>query len=343
MSAEKEILSLFDVKSDWLVDEICIWNIKEQLNKAVWNLGGPAKASKLINVKYSRLKEWHLGRKPIPLSKLNKLLFLIDETLKQELVNEINSKQLYLKCQYSNHTVKFPNELTPGLSYVVGLLLGDGYLAGDSSNKRGDWEISVFFDNIKHLAIYKSYLKEIFGLEIKTSKPPKNYYVAHFASKSVHWFLRSFFDLCNGYKADKITIPSRIIDTQNKALIAECIKGLFDSDGTVVVKNKKIKFASTSETIVNQLIFWLYKLGVNTRKSKWLKNNNCKMLFTASVHRKKDVARFAEIIGFNHPEKKKRLYKICDPSILQIAPLSSGQGVDAIKASCRREDIRLWT
>ena len=54
MPYENLDISLFDVKDDWLSDEICVWNIKEQVNKAVWDLDGPAKASKLMKIKKSR-------------------------------------------------------------------------------------------------------------------------------------------------------------------------------------------------------------------------------------------------------------------------------------------------
>jgi len=316
MNAGRERISLFDAKSDWLADEICIWNIKDEINKAVWSLGGPAKASELMNVKYSRLKEWHLGRKPIPFSKLNELLQLIDKNLKQELVEKIDSKQIYLKCQYSTHIIKFPNEITPELAYLIGLLLGDGYLAGNSINAKGNWGVSAFFDNKKHLEIYKKHFEELFGVKTKISIPQGNYFVSYFASKAIHWYLRTFFDLCNGYKAHKIKIPEKIAKTNNPLLIASCIRGLFDSDGTLVVKGREVKFSSTSETIVNQLIFWLQKMGIKANKYNWLKNEKSKMLFTATVGSKRGVVKFADLIDFNHPEKKKKLYKICDSIIL---------------------------
>jgi len=305
-------ISLFDVKGNWLSDKVCIWNIKEQVNKSVWKLGGPAKVSKLMGVKKSRLKEWHLGRKPIPLSKLNELLFLIDNNLRKDTVNEINSKQIYLKCQYSSHTVKFPENLTPELSYLIGLLLGDGSLAGNSLNKTGNWNVSVYFDEMNHLKIYKKILEDIFEVKVKIYVKNGACYCAYFASKAVHWFLRNFFDLHNGYKADKIEIPKRITETKNADLIASCIRGLFDSDGTVIVKRKVVSFSSTSEKIVNQVIFWLGKFGIATKKYKWLKSKKYKMLFTAKIGSKSNILRFSQAIGFSHPEKKKKLYKICE-------------------------------
>jgi len=305
-------LNIFDVKSGWLSDQICIWNIKEQVNKAVWVLGGPAKTSKLMNVKKSRLKEWHLGRKPIPLSKLNELLCLINENLKQETIKEINSKQIYLKCQYSNHIVKFPDKLTPKSSYVIGLLLGDGSLAGNSLNKTGNWSVSVYFDNKNHLKIYKSIIEDIFEVKVKTYVQKGTCYCAYFASKAVHWFLRSFFDLHNGYKADKIEIPEIITETKNLDLIASCLRGLFDSDGTVLVKKRAVSFSSTSEKVVDQVIFWLCEFGIVSKKSKWLKDKKYKMLFTARITGKNNISKFSEVIGFSHSDKKKRLFKICE-------------------------------
>ncbi len=265
-----------------------------------------------MDVKRSRLKEWHLGRKPIPLSKLNELLFLIDNNLRQDVIKEINSKQIYLKCQYSSHTIKFPDNLTPELSYLIGLLLGDGSLAGNSLNKTGNWGVSVYFDKMNHLKIYKKILEDIFEVKVKTYVQKETCYCAYFASKAAHWFLKGFFDLHNGYKADKIEIPKIIIETKNADLIAFCIRGLFDSDGTVIVKKKVVSFSSTSEKVVDQVIFWLKKFDIDAKKYKWLKSKKYKMLFTASIRRKSNIVRFSQTIGFCHPEKKKKLYKICE-------------------------------
>ncbi len=310
--AERVELSIFDINSDWLADEIYISNIKEEVNNVVWSLGGPAKASKLMNLKYSRLKEWHLGRKPIPLSKLNELLGLIDKNLKQEIITLIDSKQIYLKSRYSYHTIKFPRKITSELAYLIGLLLGDGHLAGDSSNSKGNWNISVFFDHKGHLSIYEHHVMQIFGIKNKIYLPPENYYTSYFASKAVHWFLRSYFDLHNGYKCDKIKIPTRIIDTNNSDLISSCIRGLFDSDGTVIPKKKIVKFASTSEEIADQVLYELSVLGIDSKKSEWLKAKKYKMLFTIGIRGKNNLLRFAEVINFSHPEKRKKLYKLCE-------------------------------
>ena len=304
-------ISLFDVKSDWLLDEVCVWNIKEQVNKVILELGGPAKASKLMDIKKSCLKEWHLGRNPISLSKLNELLLLIDGNLKQEIIKEIDSKQIYLKCQYSNHIIKFPANLTSELSHVIGLLLGDGSLAGNILNKTGNWNISVYFDETNHLEIYKKIIEDIFEVKVKTYVQKETCYCAYFASKAVHWFLRSFFGLHNGYKADKIEIPERILETKNSNLIASCLRGLFDSDGTVIVNRKAVSFSSTSEKVVNQVFFWLKKFGINSKKHQWLKDKKYKMLFTVRVYGISNILKFSELVGFSHPEKKKRLFKIC--------------------------------
>jgi len=320
MFLNKSNLSLFDAKSDWLENEICIWSIGEEVNNIVWNLGGPAKAAKLMNVKYSRLKEWHLGRRPIPLSKLKQLLSLINTDLKQEIVKEIDSKQVYLKCQYSPHTVKFPNKLTGELAYSIGLLLGDGSLRGKNSNSRGNWSISAYFDDFQHLEIYKNHMEKIFEVKTKTYLPKGNYYISHFASKAIQWFLINFFDFSSGYKCDKIKIPERICNSENPSHITSCIKGLFDSDGTVIVTNKRVSFSSTSEIIVDQVIFWLSEFEIHAKKDKWLKNEKYKMLFTARINGTKNLENFKNSIGFKHPEKRKKIYKITEPPILQIAP-----------------------
>lgn len=296
-------LNIFDIKETLLPEKICLFDIRKEVNEIVWHLGGPAKASKVIGVKYSRLKEWNF-RKPIPILFLKKLINETEYSFALEIKEKINSKNLVLRLR-SKHWIKLPKKVTPELCYLIGILLGDGHMAGDSCNDRGNWIISVYFDAFEHLKIYSDLINSIFGCEVKIYNPPENCFAAEFGSRAVHWFLRSFFKLKNGAKCDLIEIPEIILATKNAGLISSCIKGLFDSDGTIT-KNT-VKYASTSEKIVDQVINFLNSNGINTSKEMWLKNERYKPLYTARIRSKQDIFRFSELIGFDHPEKRKKL------------------------------------
>src|SRR3989338_4971605 len=303
-------IDIFSVKNNWLSDSISISDIQAEVNELVWNLGGPAKASKLINCNYSTLHDWHLGRAPIPLLQLKKLLEKASKSFAFQIKNKIRKKELFLKVQKSYHnSVKFPKYLTPELAYIIGVILGDGHLHNNKGNKRGNWLIGVYFDNMSHLKIYSDFVKGIFNINPKTSKiKDKRNYSSYFCSKAIHWYLRTFFELPNGNKSARIEIPKLILNS-NKEICGSFLSGLFDSDGTIAKsgKRKYLKFASASKKIIDQVYSQLKDFGITCYKHHWLKNEKYKMLFDVSVYDPQSILKFNKEISFKHPLKKQKL------------------------------------
>ncbi|MBI2597634.1 MAG: hypothetical protein HYW50_00375 [Candidatus Diapherotrites archaeon] len=185
--------SIFDTKSGWLNDGIYVHGLNKEIKEIITELGGPIKVSKLLNIKYTQLKEWPIGRKPISLEKLLELINLLDNENQVKVRQNINSADISLSARYSWRLVKFPKILSEDLAYVVGLVLGDGTLAGDKSNKKGNWVIGVFFDNKKHRDLYDVLIHKEFGVTSKHYQKNETCFTSYFCSKAVHWFLRSYF------------------------------------------------------------------------------------------------------------------------------------------------------
>lgn len=288
--------------------DIYISGIQPEINELVWKLGGPAKASLMLGVKYSRLKEWHLGRNPISFNQLEKILALFDSQVQEEFKERILSKGLLASCRYSQNVVAFPKQMSADLAYAIGLILGDGSLTGDSSNKKGNWTISVFFDNSSHLGIYQEIILHELGVKTKIYGQKRNCLACCFCSKPFHWFFRAIFGIKNGYKSNVIEIPEIILNSNNNELIIACLQGLFDSDGTVIAKGRKVvKFSSTSEKIARQVSELLFSFGIRNSVDKWLKNERFKMLYTVRIQSAQAILTFANIISFRHPLKLQKL------------------------------------
>ncbi|MCR4368386.1 MAG: hypothetical protein NUV67_00595 [archaeon] len=279
--------------------------MRTEIREMLVHLGGPAKACQLLGVSYVALKEWPHGRKPISLEKLDKLIGFCTAPFQDEIKSKIDSREVLLSCRYSPHKIKFPKIITPDLAYLLGLFLGDGTFAGDSSNERGNWTIGVFFDNRNHQALYDSILLEIFGIKAKHYDSKKNCFVSYFASKALHWFLRSYFEVCNGYKANKIIAPSLIFVSNNWELVAPFLQGLFDSDGTIT-KKREVKYATTSKRMSGQVKELLDGHDFKTGLDVWLKNERFLPLYTVRLRGKDSVKKFAEEINFRHCIKKAR-------------------------------------
>lgn len=302
-------LSIFAKESFPISDEIYLSGIKDELKEIVLFFDGLNKFCQFFKLKYSRVKEWVSGRKPIPLSELKRVLSFLPKKTVKRLRFQIDSKDFILSCRYSPQKILFPEIVSLELAYLVGLVLGDGSLRGESLNKSGNWGVLVFFDNLEHSNYYSKIVFGLFGIKTKTFFKD-GCYCNYFHSKVVHWFLRNFFEIKNGLKCDKIIIPQIIANSNNKQLISACLMGLFDSDGTVVVSNKNAKFASTSRQIVEQTQYFLKIFGIKSKFSVWNKNEKSKPLYTVAISGKEDILRFACTIGFKHPVKSEKLGQI---------------------------------
>lgn len=305
-------LSIFETKDDWLLNKIFVHNIQSEVAEIVNELGGVAKGRKLPEINYTSLN-YNMHKRSISIYNLKYLLSFLDEDFRNYIMAKIDSKQLILGANRSPLRIKFPSKIDERLCYIIGLLLGDGSLAGNSLNNRGNWKVIAFFDNEEHSFKYDSMIEDIFGIKIHRYFKRGCHYV-HFASKVVHWYLRSFFSFHNGYKDDKIVIPERILQTKNNCLINACAKGLFDSDGCVVPSNREVKFASTSKKIVEQMFEYISENNITCRKYEWLKDPKYKMLYSVVIKGVKGLTEFKELIDFDHPVKKEKLNKIISGS-----------------------------
>ena len=301
----KNKLSIFNVDSDWLKDEVYVHGVREEIREILFHLEGPSKACKLLGVPYTALKEWPNGRKPISIKKLNKLIGFCDASFQEEIKSKIDSKDILLSCRYSSHKIKFPNLITSDLAYLLGLYLGDGTFAGDSSNGKGNWTIGAFFDNRKHQALCNLLILKVFGINAKQYDSKKNCFKSYFGSKVLHWFFRSYFEICNGYKCNKIFGSDLILNSDNR-IVSSFLQGLFDSDGTITNKNI-VKYASTSKLMVEQVKDALLKFGIDSRFYMWVKAEKYLPLYTVELMSRNSVLKFAECINFRHPAKHVRL------------------------------------
>jgi len=289
--------------------EIYLHGISQEIKEILSFFGGVYKTSKFFQLKSNKVKEWASGRRPISVKDLKMILENLPTCHKDKIMSNILKKEIQLKVRRSPLSIRFPKKMTKELAYLVGLIIGDGHLAGTNSNKKGNWRVGAYFDNLEHLQIYQRAILQTFNYEPKFFIINNSYCECCFASKAVHWFLRTFFELKNGAKANIVEFPKRIL-TSNEQMLLSFISGLFDSDGTVVVKNRTVKYASTSQKIVQQLSIEMLKRGFNPKIYSWKKAPKYKTLYTLRLKRKHDLLKFAEEINLLHPLKRQKINAI---------------------------------
>jgi hypothetical protein len=178
--------------------------------------------------------------------------------------------------------------------------------------------LAIVFDNKEHCALFCGCFSEIFGIQPKVY-PIENYFEATVNSKVVHWFFNEFLKVKDGVKNDSICFPP-VMPTENNPIITALIRGLFDSDGTVIPSNKTVSFSSTSRKIVEEIYDKAMELGIIGSITCWVKKGGFKPLYTFRVFRK-SFLKFEELIGFWHPAKKQKLKRLCNTLLVGDSPV----------------------
>jgi len=199
-------------------------------------------------------------------------------------------------------------ELTPELSYIIGLIGGDGNL----SEKR----TTITDKNFEfHETVIRNKFKKTFVIipiisPMKTKKG-KITYRSRINSKTAHKIFSEEFHLqTNKNKTFSMRTPTEIMNAR-KEIFSEYIKGWMDAEGWVTTKKVKrknktymyprIAFNVSNENIRNELVLLLNNLGINP--SIWKSGK----MFGFQIIGVEKVKKYKEFVGFEHPDKIKKL------------------------------------
>ncbi len=201
----------------------------------------------------------------------------------------------YLKI----NKLKLPiNNFKNRISYLVGVIVGDGHL-----NERGDSLIIVDGQsNKKKLILSKKYIdlinslfKEEFNIRGKINKH-NTWRLCRIESKWLCRFFNYYFEIPFGSKSDIIKLP-KLLFGENQRFFW---RGLMDTDGFAREQAKQIVVKSNSFFLINQFEDFCNKNNINTIKRKE-KNGFTLRILTESF------LKYSELIGFCHPRKKEIL------------------------------------
>jgi len=217
--------------------------------------------------------------------------------------NYISTNEFIKNYTFSKSTIEYtiPTFVNEQLSYLIGLLIGDG-----SYSTMVDYPIDFCghkSTNIKD--IYISYFNELFNANIDFVKSSKNKNVFRILKCSKH--IREFLLWC-GLKyetAHSKTIPWVILENTKECHI-NCLKGLFDTDGGV--NNDSIHYTTSSKQLIIDIQNLLLNLGIISSVNK-LTNNSLKnhvQAYRLSITGYQ-AHLFYKLIGFNDIKKQEKL------------------------------------
>lgn len=276
------------------------------------------------NVPETTIRNWKFGYSN--LFRTNKKL---DDELKKETLKLLNDGcsisyiakklkvnydeiRLFLKRELDDYTYstikssdrKLQNDskiLTSDLSYILGVIYGDGYFNGNNQIGLGtkDRDFMEYFSYILEKWSNKKPSKVI---RLQNNRP---YYESLLCFKDANLFVREFIK-------EKIKIPEQILDSNNQEVFSMFIKGFCDSEGSIVILEGKygiIKISNQNKLVLNQVRSMMIKLGFCENKVKIVLNNRSKNgnVYILRICSRDQLELFNQKIGFTIRRKQDKL------------------------------------
>lgn len=202
--------------------------------------------------------------------------------------------------------IKFPLKLNKELSYLIGWIIGDGSLTKDNIS------IHVGLNKNYKRSVLK-YLKKNFDVDGKTYKNDSNRIYVN--SRILAKILHECFSIPYGKKSRSVSVP-KIIEKSSIKIIANFLKGLFESDGSFV---DCINLTTFSRELATKVIFLLERFGIY---SSFNKANDAFRIYVPSAYYSKFLKEICSNKQIRMLVEKQRKTKISNilPSFI-INPL----------------------
>lgn len=308
------------------IKEIHIWNLpidkiyvkfNKEFREKFFNLahkrfGNFNLIGKFLNIKRADTTlaiNWRKGTNCCPLNLMIKLANKIEIPL---IELEKNIKEIRYKTKINKRggssgkpiiNPKLPIRISEDFAEMLGHICGDGSISRSHPEKGSSFRYTnsepILIENFQKL------IKKVFGeiepnIQIRKggnyTRP--NYYLQYPSIMSA--FVLSVFD----YKADKeMDVPSFIFN-MSKESKARFLRAIFDDEGCVEEKNKKIQFGLKPINPLLNIKELLNEFNIKTGKIHKRITNSFE------IAEQNSILLFNKIIGFKHPKKIKRLNNI---------------------------------
>lgn len=262
---------------------------------------------------------------------------------------KLNISNIKLSTFDLKRGLTLPDKMTSELAEDIGIMIGDGNLARRIRKGRVDYEVGCGGDLLDEKYYYKNYITnlkyKLFNVKFTLRERPKiSTCELRINSKGLLEFYSSVIGLPIGKKKN-IAIPN--ILSKEKMFLASCIRGIGDTDFSLVFKRKNdlypyypvIKICSMSKPLVKSLEQSLKMLGLKPTLSCDIRllDKRTGRIYTShslDLNGKDNLETWMKKIGFSNPKNniKYRFWKEngFGPSQEQIMKILYG-GPDGIR------------
>jgi len=208
------------------------------------------------------------------------------ENDKKILIMKKSNSHIFYRTNYGKRKItKIPLEITPDVSFLAGLIIGDGHL------RKGSFriEISMVDEILINFVIIK--FNKTFNLNLKLKKVfdkrpnRQSTWKIVFDSKVIWLLFNKVLEIPYGKKSDKVKIPKCV--KEDMECLRMFISGLFLADGGH--KGKRISFTCMSNDLFLDIKESLNQFNIFPFTSKWVHNKSKKNIFDVIIGKKDDI------------------------------------------------------
>jgi hypothetical protein len=220
-----------------------------------------------------------------------------------------------------------PKTMTEDLSYLLGLLCGDGFISSDNI-KNNNFLIGYCSADESLIRRYLEIIKQVFGITINNNRIKLYGKTSRVEISSV--MLRHFLKYLgmSSETASEKKFPVAI-KKSNKENIVSFIRGLYDTDGCCYVTTKGhlksclIEYVSVSKQLCKELQAMLLNFGIissfGVKQKAYkkffpgrIKESTCKICYRLRITGTDNLTMFSKYIGFGLKRKQDKLNNYLD-------------------------------
>lgn len=215
------------------------------------------------------------------------------------------------------------------LAYLIGVMLGDGGVYGRSYTVFCKDRNRSFVETIAGMA------EKIFGVEPRIRRASPNCWMASTNHKEVHRVLIKL-GYPKGRKLTNLSIPPRFVEDPKDRM--EILRGLFDAEGYCgldiqrhgekIYEYPYVGIDMIARPLLKQVQGMLRDLGIESSVSvKRPRARGRNPQLSLVIKGTERVRRFADLIGFRHPEKSEKLRRLVEggsSETIRQAPREAG-------------------
>jgi stage V sporulation protein R len=201
-----------------------------------------------------------------------------------------------------NKNLRFPSVLSPQLSNILGLIVGDGGFWLNKHSSRVHSGLTTGDDEICDL--FCDQVEKEFGIRPNPKRDTNKWRIGVPSEVIVKWLIETFdFDI--GNTAAKKKIPRQVL-VSPREVVAAFIRGLFDADACATTSGNVI-YVTASRVLAQQVHEVLLKFGIASklshRPTKNPRHSDGYRIEISGVN----ADTYRDVIGFNLTRKQARL------------------------------------